>query len=283
MSRWKDGVNQALRTTVGYELQRAQPGRTSVRRDGARSTYRPRLVPDPVFVLSPVRSGSTLLRLLLDSHSQICAPHEMHLRRLRVQIERSYAALAVKTAGLDQRELEHLLWDRLLDRELTRSGKRLVVDKTPSNSIIWRRLSKAWPQARFVFLLRHPASIAESWQRAHPDQDADTVDTAVLRYMRAIEEARPALGDAHTVRYEELTNDPAGVLTRLCDHLGVPYEPGMLDYGSVDREPLQRGIGDWSPKIRSGSVQPAPPPPPLEQVRPALLPVVRAWGYAEGG
>ena len=277
---WKDGVNRALRKTVGYELQRASgvPGPAVVGPRAGR--YRPRLVPDPVFVLTSVRSGSTLLRLLLDSHSEIRAPHEMHLRRLRVQIERSYAALAVETAGLSVPELEHLLWDRLLDRELKRSGKRLVVDKTPSNVLIWKRLSKAWPRARFVFLLRHPAAIAESWQQAHPKQDEATVDAAVLRYMDAIDAARAVL-PGHVVRYEQLTADPSGVLQGLCEFLGVAFEPQMLDYGAVPREPLQRGIGDWNSKIRSGTVQPAPPPPPLEQVRPALLPAVRAWGYAD--
>src|SRR3954470_10054533 len=44
-----------------------------------------RLVRSPVFVLSSVRSGSTLLRVLLNSHSQIRAPHELHLRTLQVR------------------------------------------------------------------------------------------------------------------------------------------------------------------------------------------------------
>lgn len=277
---WKDGVNQALRSTLGYELQRAAGGRSSGPAAARSGPHRKRLVPDPVFVLTSVRSGSTLLRLLLDSHSQVRAPHEMHLRRLRVQVERSYALLAVETAGLSVPELEHLLWDRLLERELSRSGKRVIVDKTPSNVLMWKRLSKAWPRARFVFLLRHPAAIADSWQRAHLKQDEATVDTAVLRYMDAIEAARAVL-PGHTVRYEELTADPSRVLQGLCEFLGVDFEPAMLDYGAVSREPLKRGIGDWSPKIRSGAVQPAPPLPPLDQVRPSLVRMVRTWGYAD--
>ena len=274
---WKEGVNRTLRRTIGYELHRAGTCRAApppvVR-------YRPRLVPDPVFVLTSVRSGSTLLRLLLDSHSEVRAPHELHLRRLRVQIERSYAALAVETAGLAVPELEHLLWDRVLDRELKRSGKRIVVDKTPSNALIWKRLRKAWPKARYVFLLRHPAAVADSWHRAHPQQDDATVDRAVLRYMDAIDAARAAL-PGHVVRYEELTADPARVLQGLCAFLGVEFEPSMLDYGAVDREPLKRGIGDWTPKILSGTVQPAPPLPRLEEVRPELRRIVEAWGYVE--
>ena len=43
-----------------------------------------RLVPQPVFLLSYLRSGSTMMRMVLNSHSQICAPLEMHLRALRL-------------------------------------------------------------------------------------------------------------------------------------------------------------------------------------------------------
>ncbi|MFC7591929.1 sulfotransferase [Nonomuraea antimicrobica] len=46
----------------------------------------PRLVKSPVFVISPVRSGSTLLRMLLNSHSRIRAPHELHLRTIGVEL-----------------------------------------------------------------------------------------------------------------------------------------------------------------------------------------------------
>ena len=277
---WKDGVNQALRKTVGYELQRAAATPRAVVTAPRQGRYKPRLVPDPVFVLTSVRSGSTLLRLLLDSHSEVRAPHELHLRRLRVQVERTYADMAVETAGLNLPELEHLLWDRILDRELRRSGKRVIVEKTPSNAHIWRRLSRAWPQARFVFLLRHPAAIADSWHRAHPKHDDERVDGTVLPYMKSIEDARAVL-PGHTVRYEELTADPTRVLRDLCGFIGVEFEPAMLDYGAVDREPLRRGIGDWSAKIRSGTVQPPAPLPALEQVRPSLVPIVQAWGYAE--
>ncbi|MFJ8165549.1 hypothetical protein ACIRBY_32180 [Streptomyces sp. NPDC096136] len=47
-----------------------------------------RLVPSPVFLLSAVRSGPTLLRCVLDSHSRLHAPHELHLTRFGVHAGR---------------------------------------------------------------------------------------------------------------------------------------------------------------------------------------------------
>ncbi|MGI5290957.1 sulfotransferase [Nonomuraea polychroma] len=43
-----------------------------------------RLLTAPVFVISPVRCGSTLLRSMLNAHSDLHAPHELRVRRLSV-------------------------------------------------------------------------------------------------------------------------------------------------------------------------------------------------------
>ena len=71
---WKDPVNGALRRT-GYQLRKAGHRRRRVRLQPG-----DRLLEPPVFVMCTLRSGSTLLRVLLDSHSQIHCPHELHLR-----------------------------------------------------------------------------------------------------------------------------------------------------------------------------------------------------------
>lgn len=63
-----------------------------------------RLVPSPVFILSSIRSGSTLLRCILDTHSRIRAPHELHLADLEVQLTSPYVQLAMQTAGLEASE-----------------------------------------------------------------------------------------------------------------------------------------------------------------------------------
>lgn len=242
-----------------------------------------RLVPSPVFVISPIRSGSTLLRVLLNSHSQVRAPHEMHLRTLHVTRETGAAGPGAGAAGpgtdLDRAELEHLLWDRVMHRELQRSGKSVLVDKTPGNAAVWPRLAQAWPQARFVFLLRHPASIATSLAEAGPERGARSVQAEVLDYGTKVDAARRALPGL-TVRYEDLTADPAGVTRSLCAFLQVPWEPDMLQYGRHSHGSLRAGIGDWSEKIKSGRVQPARPLPPARDVPPALRELTAAWGYS---
>lgn len=241
----------------------------------------PRLVDSPVFVLSSVRSGSTLLRVLLNSHSRIRAPHEMHLRTLHVHLSRDFTADAMEALELDKDELEHVLWDRLLHLELTRSGKDVIVDKTPPNTLIWPRLHRCWPDARYIVLLRHPGAVVASLTERRTDPDLEEIHAEVLGYSEKLEEARRHL-DAHVITYEELTAEPEKVTRGICEYLGVPWEPAMLDYGSKDHGTFRPQLGDWSSTIKSGRIQPARCADSTAELPPRLAELARAWGYPAG-
>ncbi|MEO3786671.1 sulfotransferase [Actinocorallia sp. B10E7] len=239
-----------------------------------------RLVPSPVFVLSSVRSGSTLLRVLLNTHSQIRAPHELHLRTLEVRPSREYTEGIMEALGLSRKELEHLLWDRVLHHELERSGKRIVVDKTPANALIWRRISSAWPQARYIFLQRHPQSVVESVLNRRKGAEKDAVVKEIFNYVNGVEQARQRLNGL-AVRYEDLTADPEAQTRRICEYLGVEWEPSMLDYGTQDHGPIKPVFGDWSANIKSGQVQKARPLPSVDEIDPQLREIAKLWGYLD--
>lgn len=271
----KQAINAALRRTTGLQLTRARvlPAAAGPPRTRAGD----RLVERPAFILSSVRSGSTLLRVLLDSHSAIFAPHELHLRDLRVALKGEPASKSMAELGLDERHLEYLLWDRLLHRELGRRGKRLLVNKTPTDVFIADRIVECWPDARFIHLLRHPGSIARSRAAARPQDSEERNVEVILRYATALESVRAQHGGL-VVRYEDLTADPARELGRACAYLGVDFEPQMLAYDRFDHGRFRVGLGDWSEKIRSGAVHPAVPAP--EQVPAGLRELCAAWGYA---
>jgi hypothetical protein len=272
---WKKAVNDAIVRTAGYRLQRVRPA-------NAPAPPRPgdRLLERPAFILCSVRSGSTLLRVLLGSHSLIHCPHELHLQHVDVSVGDQYAEKALAEVGLDFRMLRYLLWDRLLQRELAASGKRLLVNKTPSDVFIADRILECWPDARFIFLHRHPAAIARSRQELRPQDSPERNAQMVAHYCNAVEEARRA-HDGITVRYEDLAADPAAATRRLCEYLGVAWEEQMLDYGDFAHGHFKAGLGDWSEKIKSGRVHAPDPPPRAEEIPPALLELCRAWGYLE--
>ena len=235
-----------------------------------------RLVPSPVFLFSPSRSGSTLLRSILNSHSQVCAPHEMHLNRLDVTVTKKFARAAMDDLGLTELDLENLLWDRVLHRQLVISRKSIVVDKTPHNVIFWQRIADAWPRARYLYLIRHPAAIVQSHAEARPQVDTSEHVNGVLGYARHIAEAREQL-PGHLVRYEDLVTRPEEVTRAICSSLGVRWERTMLEYGRFSRDSHRRqGTGDWSDNIRSGAIQPLRPPP---ETPPELADLAAKWGY----
>lgn len=237
-----------------------------------------RLLTAPVFVLSSVRSGSTLLRLILDTHSQICAPHELHLRRITSKVTARFGRIALEHLDLDERDLRYLLWDRLLHLILQRSGKQLFVNKTPNDAFIWGDIVSCWPDARFIFLHRNPAAMLDSWDQAMADLTRDEAARDILSYAVAMEQARSARGGL-VVRYEDLVGDPEKETRRICEYLGVPWEASMLDYGAVEHSGMRRGLGDWSEKVRSGSVQATAADTPLPAVPDVLRPIAEAWNY----
>lgn len=237
-----------------------------------------RLVQSPVFLICPMRSGSTLVRVILDSHSLIRAPHEMHLRTLQVGYEKPYTQLAIERLGLTQRDLEYLLWDRLLHWELTRSGKQVIVDKTPGNALAWRRISECWPAARYIFLLRHPGAIFMSMRLVSPLAPAEQTARLVAGYVEGVEEARNAL-PGHVLRYEDLVGSPAVVMRQICAFLDVPWEPQMLDYGNFEHGPFEEFIGDFSADIRSGTIRPGRPPPDIDGLPAVIRNACEEWGY----
>jgi Sulfotransferase family len=294
-------MNKKLGSTLGYEIRRAgtpgpeapgaragkgsgkeTPGRSRAPQVAFRPPENPetdRLLKRPVFIISPVRSGSTLLRLLLNAHPELHSPHELHVRRLEVRSGTKLAERSMEALGLERGDLEHLLWDRVMHRELVRSGKSFIVEKTPSNAFAYQRIAACWPDARFIFLLRHPASIARSWYEADPDKrNQEEAALDALRYMRAVERARKGV-PGHTVCYEDLTEDPETSLKGICAFLGIDWDPGMLDYGSRTDGDLQKGLGDWKEKIKTGSVQPGRALPRPEEIPGPLREISAAWGY----
>ncbi len=280
---WKEPVNSLLARTVGYQLSRPPGHRSRVLPPPSAG----RMLTRPVFIFSPPRSGSTLVRAILGSHSQLYGPPELPLMHMNVQVDTKWIQTSIKALNLTKQELDHLLWDRVLAETLARSGKRVAVIKTPSNVLIWSRIAEIWPDARFIFLLRHPAAVVASLHKSWDTKwhtagtgSLEKVTAHSVRYMRKVEEARNGL-IGHTVRYEDLTTDPETTVREMCAFLRIRYEPGMLEYGEFADFRVAPGLGDASKNIRSGRIQPGTPPPRAGEISPALAKMCATWGYRQ--
>jgi len=158
-----------------------------------------------VFILSPARSGSTLLRVMLAGNPRLFSPPELYLMGFAGMAERrdaysgrraflreglARALMALRSCSLDQ--AEEFMRD-LEERDVPVKevyaqlqswlDGRILVDKTPPyafNPAILRRLEAEFEDAHFIHLQRHPAGMLHSFEEArvdlavavHGDEDA---------------------------------------------------------------------------------------------------------------
>ncbi|MGH8252208.1 MAG: sulfotransferase family protein [Steroidobacteraceae bacterium] len=207
--------------------------------------------------LSPVvlggcgRSGTTLLRMMLDSHGRICCGPESSVFRRRAL---DSAALAAKF-GFAPAELE-ALHDSARSRPqfieafamlcMRKAGKSRWAEKTPRNIGRIAAIFRYFPDARFVHVLRDGRDVACSL-RTHPRHrvvDGKLVPLytwkpiagCARRWRDDIEASRPYWSDPrlHTVRYEDLVEEPRPVLESLMRFLGEPWDEAMLAHAAAD-------------------------------------------------
>ena len=230
------------------------------RRRGGRA---PRGTPPAVFLVGVARSGTTLLRLMLDAHPELAIPPETHfipqvIRACKEPEPHSAAFDAITTHrrwpdfGLDAEELRAAFEShpRLTAADVLREfyglyasqhGKRRWGDKSTNYVRKMRPISRTLPEARFVHLIRDGRDVARSLVAVH--FGPESVGDAAVKWRDEIAKARrqgPRLGHYTEVRYEELIADPEPVLRRVCDAVELPWDDAMLAY----RERAGERIGE---------------------------------------
>jgi hypothetical protein len=222
-------------------------------------------VPPPVLVLGVRRSGTTLLRVMLDRNPELAVPDESYfvptlarrhgdrpdpdafvddLRRLRTLREWELEPHEIRERlrpGMSLGEAVAGIYEAYAaKRDKARWG-----DKTPMYMQHLPLLERLFPDARFVHLIRDGRDAAVSFLAmpegvatrtwAHPESPAGFA----CQWRDEVGAARSLgrrVGDRYLeVRYEELVVEPETELRRICEFAALPWDAGMLDYvGKVD-------------------------------------------------
>lgn len=252
-----------------------------------------RPVSPPLFVLGVRRSGTTLLRVMLDRNSQIAVPDESYF--IPQLAERHRGSVDVDAFVDDLRRLPTLReWEVPLEEVRARlpagkdvgaaiatvyevyaerHGKRRWGDKTPLYMQYLGLVERLFPDTQYVHLIRDGRDAAlsflemprgivtETW--AHP-RDAAGVACQWRTEVAAARRLGTRVGPRRylEVRYEALVDDPEGVVREICRFAGLPFEQGMLQYpGSVDlsAKPHQQSLAKApTPGLRDWRTQSAP-------------------------
>jgi hypothetical protein len=220
----------------------------------------------PVLVLGVRRSGTTLLRVMLDRHSELAVPDESYF--VPQLADRHLRHVDPDEFVDDLRRLDTLAeWDVPLERVRARltermpigtaiatvyavyaeeRGKRRWGDKTPMYMQNLRLLERLFPDAFFVHLIRDGRDAAmsflsmpqglmtETWMQP---RDVASFASQWRAEVKAAQRLGRRVGDERylEVRYENLVGDVESVLSRISTFARLPYEPTMADYaGNVD-------------------------------------------------
>jgi hypothetical protein len=207
----------------------------------------PRTGEPPIFVLGAHRSGTTLLRLILDTHSRIaCPPESFFLQPLGSVLADDKAMEGLAAMGFDRQHVLARLRESasyFFETYAASHGKPRWADKTPSYVSSLDLIEALFgPACQYVVIYRHGLDSARSLAGvpireldAYADAPLSEKLVAAARFWAEGCEKLRAFREAHRercfeVRYEELTREPEPVLRSLFSFLGEEFEPQLLRF-----------------------------------------------------
>jgi tetratricopeptide (TPR) repeat protein len=202
------------------------------------------------FLVGFPRSGTTLLNQILYCHSGVQTLEEKPVVEMVMNAVRSMpGGYPASVADFDAFDVDHLrgIYFRQASAHGATDRSRLLVDKYPLHINQAGLLHRLFPEARFIFAIRHPCDVVLScFMQAFELNPAmanfcSLSDTVALyvRTMELWESYRRNLDlDVHSVRYEDVVDDFDGELGRLCAFLDLSIEPEMHEFS---RHALRRG------------------------------------------
>ncbi len=217
----------------------------------------------PIFMIGTQRSGSNMLRLMLNQLPALAAPHPPHIMERMAPLLSIYGELAADAAFAQLIEdvcrlveLNPVSWDGvILQRDQVAAGCRersliavygAVYDimardwgaqdwlcKSLTNVYYLPTITAYYPQAKFIYLYRDGRDVAASFKKAvvgekHSFHLAKTwhgEQQLSIQARRSIDPARFFM-----VSYEQLTGAPEHTLQALCVFLEQPYSRAMLEF-----------------------------------------------------
>lgn len=242
----------------------------------------------PIFIVGAPRSGTTLLRNLLNRHPRIAVCRETEFRHYvyrrraafgslknlanRQRVVREYLKLErIRRTALDLDQLSRCLLEEgdsypalfasLLRFYMRAHGKQRWGEKTPDHALFAEELLEWYPDAVVIHLLRDPRDVVASLldMPSFPNSIAGNANLW-LTFNRAARRAHHHPG-YFLLRYKDLVSEPEREMHRLCEFLGEAYSEEMMmpkPDPTADRPWFQRAerpvtterIDSWRSRLR---------------------------------
>jgi hypothetical protein len=234
-------------------------------------------VDEPFFIVGASRSGTTLMRLVLNSHPDLAVPGETHYF---LHVYERYAGTGEWTKAVE--EFLTLCEDRLrppvdlsevranllsmtepdfralltlpLDLWAAHEGKPRWGEKTPEHLFCCDQIVKFFPGASFIELIRDPRAVVASMGRSKWKSSDSTRNALYWQYVATTGHERlnhaVAPGKRISVRYEDLVTYPEPTLRSVCELLEVDWDPSILSFHEQTSTYLPADRAEDDPRLR---------------------------------
>lgn len=229
--------------------------------------------PELVFLLCSERSGSNLIRAMMDAHPEIAAPQPLHLvrdvlsradaveygtegsaeaeallaelrARLTKQLPTGQAEPVIARVDAVTRFEPRALMQALYLGLAEASGANLVFVKENELRYAAAQIIDAFPDARFLFQVRDPRDYLASGKALRAGWFTSKFGSFRNAMQIWHEDQRFGLNllghfgpdRVHFQRYEDLVSDPEAVLRNACAFLKRDYAPEMIEFYQRERE-----------------------------------------------
>lgn len=201
------------------------------------------MISQPCFLIGAERSGTTLLRLMLDHHPDVSWHSEFEFAVDQIAPDGSYPEVAdyvsfLKSDGIFKRSAwqisEQLDYVNLVDSFLQqKKGGKRVIGATVHRHFC--HLLRIWPEASFIYLLRDGRDVGKSRIGMGWAGNMWCAMDGWLEAEREWDELRPLIGSSRwiEVRYEDLVRTAEATLSDICQFLGTTFDAAMFDYSKI--------------------------------------------------
>jgi hypothetical protein len=199
----------------------------------------------PIFIVGSPRSGTTLMRSILDAHPNIFAPAwETGLFvHLGPMVNCDLRKVMKPGSNFPLTRAEIINWVRqsvtaLFTAFAEKANRPRWAEKTPAHVHRIDFIHEVFPKAVFIHMIRNGYDVVKSLQNKSwaPRQIRWSTKTWMDSVRAGRESAKRLPPEQYTeVRYEELIHEPQPVLRRLCDFLGESFSAEMLEFHEPER------------------------------------------------
>jgi hypothetical protein len=219
----------------------------------------------PVFVVGCHRCGTTWLANIISRHSNVASMqtdkhrginesaffshvynHYGDFSRISDYIEfvEAYSSYDLfRLSGLEKSffyekkpTTYHEFFKMMMDRYAISKECNLWLEKTPAHALYIGDISKKFPKSKIFSIKRGvldatKSSIKKKGYKSRSEKIYNIIRYVIhyKRYYNVIDYYRANGANVTNIKYEDLVNKKEGVIMRVCDVLGVPFEEGMVN------------------------------------------------------